>query len=620
MIRKFHAGRPGRMTATAPRTQRGADDTDNTGTFTGIQMAGAELLPDVTHLPVPPSMFADPYNNKALDGDVYGGQRISFMNRYDRFQQLENVLPRVGLGLAKLGMKLRGPEFKLFIPTDAGLSDEIANGLLQDARKFDLDLNLQDWFAVAGKLMARDGTLPILNSADRRFGSGEGITTLDVMPMSHTTLLPIDATPMTAYQNIEQIWEWGTLTGNVTQVIINERNQAKREIHYLKNGRVTLFRFMHQGHQCRDIYNRRTIGLYGVSIMELLDQNAIKPLADIIWGFSKAIGRYGFERLQIENELLAKMVADKTISMDKAGKIMQKEQAVVNNLTPNRDLVTIGKKVSPVGGSFSAADGVIRFKESLERDISYGLMETEAGSGKARGSTFASANISDQDANRVLQSMRMTIREGFEDIIHRHLELLGWEAQQAQQVRIQLAPIQLPPQEIAALLQFDAQYPGIVAPEQMLEMCGLEIPPHATIGPDSARPPTTYKPEEPGNPEPEVPGPKDDQSFKMSSLLPPYLVAARQTYAAEHARKRQRPLRLTASVDNSGHRGQFVQLCGCWIFVREGDSEEEAFQRDTGMNLSAACNHAATESQWEKSGGWPTALKSELRKHGVYTV
>ena len=617
MRKMFHAGRSGRTTAAGARAEQRRDK-DEIGEFTGIQMAGAELMPDLTHQPVPLSMFADPYSNKALDSDVYGGQRISFMNRYDRFQQLENVLPRVGIGLAKLGMKLRGPEFKLFVPTDAGLSDEITNGMLQDARAFDLDLNLQDWFSVAGKLTARDGTVPILNSADRRFGSGEGITTLDVMPMSHTTLLPIDAVPMTAYQNIEQIWEWGTLTGNATQVIINERNQAKREIHYLKNGRVTLLRFMPQGHQCRDIYNRRTIGLYGVSIMELLDQAAIKPLADIIWGFSKAIGRYGFERLQIENELLAKMVQDKTISMTKASQIMQKEQAVINTLVPNRDLVTVGKKVSPVGGSFSAADGVIKFKESLERDVSYGFFETEAGSGKARGSTFASANISDQDANRVLQSLRLTIKEGFEDIIHRHLELLGWPADQAQQVRIQLAPIQLPPQEIAALLQFDAQYPGIVAPEQMLEMCGLEIPPHATIGPDSARPAKEYSPDEPGNPQPNVPGPKDDATFKMSSRITPYLAAARQTHTAEHTKTRARPVRLAASVDHRGHLGQFVQLCGAWVFVRQGDSEEEAFQRDTRMSLAAACSHAEMETGWEKDGGWPKALKAELQKHGTY--
>ena len=579
-----------------------------------IPLQAADLTTDFTGAPIP---GPNGYINKALDVDVYGGRKISYINRFDRFEQLEQVTPRIGMGLSKLGLKLRGPEFKLYIAIDAGLPDEAKHGLLQDSQQFVTNLKLQSHFSAIGRLMARDGTVPVLNTSDKRAGIGEGITKIDYFPMSHTTLLPRDVQPMSGFQNIEQLWEYGTIVGEVTQCIINERMMAKREIHYLRNGRITLFRFMHQGYGCRDIFQRRTKGLYGISLMDMLDIPAIKPLTDIIWGYSKAIGRYGFGRLHIESVLLAKLVEAKMLTPKQAANINAMEQKVLNTLEPNRDLLTMGKTVNEVAGSFSAAEGIIMFKESLERDISYTLCETEAGSGKAKGTTFASSSNADTDNNRVLNAMRDQIRDGMEEIIHRHLTLIGWPEEEADAVKIDLAPIGLPPMEIQALLEYNAQAPpeDQISRDQLFEMCGWHLPPVPSVGSENiSKTNPAQPPEKPGEGTPEVPGLTEGEkpTFYLTSSGKCYLTAA-----GLHKRRGD-PLRfkLAAGIAKKVDEGLLLNLYGANVIVLNGETEEEAFENQTGISLAEAGELAIKETDFEKNTTWNRALQRVCMNHG----
>ncbi|MGD0535917.1 MAG: hypothetical protein ABR999_10855 [Methanoregula sp.] len=581
-----------------------------------VPLGAADLTTDFTQYPS--QRQPDGYINKALDSDVYGGRKISYINRFDRFEQLEQVSPRVSMGLSKLGLKLRGSEFKLYIAIDAALTDEIKHGMLQDGQQFVENLGLQEHFAAAGRLTGRDGTVPILNTSDKRAGNGEGITKLDYIPMSHCTLLPRDVQPMSGFQNIEQLWEYGTILGEVTQCIINERMMAKREIHYLKNGRITLIRFMHQGYGCRDIYQRRTKGIYGISLMDQLDVPAIKPLCDIIWGYSKAIGRYGFGRLHIENEMLAKMVEAKLLTPKQAANIAAMEQKVLNTLEPNRDILTIGKTVKEVAGTFGASEGILAFKESLERDISYVLCETEAGSGKARGTTFASASSADSDNNRVLEAMRNQIRDAFESIIQRHLTLIGWAAADAMAVKIDLAPIELPPMEIQALLQYNAQAlpQDQLTRDQLFEMCGWHLPPLPSVGNENiGQPNPAQPPETPGNGEPLVPGltQQEKPTFYLTSKGRCYLTAA-----GMHKRRGEGlGLKLAAGRYKKTREGTMINLYGANVMVLNGDTEEESFERQTGITLEEAAELAQKEKDFEKStGGWDAAIQRLYMSHG----
>jgi hypothetical protein len=276
------------------------------------------------------------------------------------------------------------------------------------------------------------------------------------------------------------MWEYATILGNVTQVIINERMQAKREIHYLKNGRVTLMRLMHHGHQCRDIYNRNTIGLYGISLAELVDEQ-VKKLEDVNWGFSKAIGRYGYGRLHIDNELLKQRILAGQLSLKQAAKILAAETRVARTMKPNEDILSIGKTVKDIPGGFQNASGVIEFKQSLEKDIAYCLLETEAGSLKAKGSTFASSSVSDMDAVRVMESMRIQLKVGFEDIYRRHLELLGYAEEEAAAIRIELQPIDQPLVDLPTLLTVSAQDPEALSISQAMAIVGIHVPPRETV-------------------------------------------------------------------------------------------------------------------------------------------
>lgn len=602
-------------------------------------LSAADLVPDTSPLARNQWMVGQEYLNKALDTDVYGGRKIAYINRYDRYQQLEQVSPRVGVGLSKLGYKLRGPEFKLYTAIDADLTDEITHGMLQDAQAFVQNLALQERFASWGRLLARDGTVPVLNTSDKRAGNGEGITRIDEIPMSHCTLLPRDVQPMSGFQNVEQLWEYGTIVGDVTQCIINERMMAKREIHYLRNGRITLVRFMRHGNQVRDIFQRRTIGIYGMSLMDLVDQPAIKPLCDVIFGFSKAIGRYGFDRLHIESKMLAEMVISGRLSPKQASNILSKEQMVLNNLEPNRDFLTYGKEITPVTSTFANAAEVVSFMEHCERDISYALMETEAGGGKAKGTTFASANVADLDNNRVLEGMRLQIKIGMEELIQRHLTLLGWNPEDVRAVKIELQPIELPPLEITALLNYNAQArPGDeLSRDQLFEMCGWHVPPVPSVSSLNALPPELQEPpERPGIEEPEVPALRDDE--KKTFYLPSARISVRHNgnlYAARRASAgeirvyltkeglafKQPPelrTKLGAALYDRTHShtgGRLVTICGCEIFQRRDETEEEAFLRETGITMEHAASLARDEKDWEAQQGWQKALESAAARH-----
>jgi len=548
------------------------------------------------------------FANKALDSDVYGGRKISYFNKFDRNQQLETINPRIGVGLMKLGWKLRGSEYRLFCDKSSGISREAEVSILQDSNALTTNLELQNWFSAAGRLLARDGNVPLLNSADARFGIGEGITTLDAMPMSHTTFLPIDAEPMTAYQNEEQLWEYGTLVGGVTQVIMNERMQAKREIHYVENGRVTLIRLMHHGYQCRDIYNRQTIGIYGISLMDLLDPT-IKKLEDINWGFSKAIGRYGFGRLHIDSTLFADLIKNKLLTVKNALKMMVNEQNVMNRLEPNRDILTFGKTVQQIPGGLESATAVIAFKESLEKDLSYGLCETEAGSNKSKGSTFASANISDLDAIRVLEAMRMQLKVGFEGIYKRHLELLGYNDDEAGSIRIELQPISTPVADLQILLNIAAMDPHVLSIGQALEIVGLHVPPRETVDyeedqtleTDDETPPAVQVGKGAATLKPITVFGSTITPLKGESYKAAYERTSKKTFAAavkewkkEHHKESDKKIRVE---DRS--------IFGNHIMVAATQTDREAFEQQTGRNYDDAA------SNWDKETRYLEELKAK---------
>ncbi len=420
------------------------------------------------------------YKNKALNQDVYGGRRISYRNKYDKWQQVEKINQRLSMGLIKLGLRLRGKEYKLFTDPQVELDKEKIKSILQDGNQFTKDLDMQNAFAAGGRLLGRDGSLPILSSANKYVGTGKGVTKLDFMPMSHTTFLPKDVKISSGFENDQQLWEHATMVGDVDKVIMNERNQAMQFIYPMKEGRISLIRLMHHGHETRDIYNRNTIGIYGISLLELLEPT-VKKLEDTMWGISKAMGRYGQGRLHIDDEVLKQRVLDGKTSLKKAAQILAAEQKVFKTMGPDEDIIGIGKTVQELGGIGGNLTGILALKEGWEKDIAYGLLESEPAANKAKGTTFASAYVADMDAVRVLESMRLQLKAGFEKIYARHLSLLGYNAEEANSIRIELQPIDEPVYDLQTLMELAAQYPDKVQIEQVLEMVGLHLPPAPTV-------------------------------------------------------------------------------------------------------------------------------------------
>jgi hypothetical protein len=314
-------------------------------------------------------------------------------------------------------------------------------------------------------------------------------------------------------------------------------------------------------------------------------------------------------------------------------------------MEPNRDIMTVGKTINEVASAFTPASEVISFLELLQKDVSYVFCETEAGSMKAKGSTFASANVADQDSSRVIESIRNELKVGFESIIHRHLGLLGWDEDDAAAVKIELEPMQLPPQTIEALLQFDAQYPNLIMPEQMLELVGLHLPPRASVGLENTEQPLEPRaPDIPGINEPSVPGLRDYEkpTFYISpgqTLLKSRYRTAGRTYITPKGMKIRSAGRIpsemweqykaadqggkvclqAAALDQrkaAGRTGRMVKIRGCHVFVPDGVEVAAAFARQTGLSIEEAGDLEVLEQDFEKKTGWNKVLSEQWNKHG----
>jgi hypothetical protein len=178
--------------------------------------------------------------------------------------------------------------------------------------------------------------------------------------------------------------------------------------------------------------------------------------------------------------------------------------------------------------------------EAVQNDISYGLFETEAGGNRTHsGSNRASSQVSDQDANRVLEALRLQVKVGFESIIKRHLELLGYNEVEAQSIRIELQPIDTPIADLQVLLNIAAMDPKALSMGQAIEMAGLHIPPRQTVDFE------------------------EDQTIQSDDQTPPAVAM---------------PL----------GKGASVTMFGAKINIRPGESIQAAYKRKTKQELSAA--------------------------------
>lgn len=418
--------------------------------------------------------------NRALDSDVYGGLKITYANHFEKLQYIPLVNDRLGVGLIKQGLKL-AKGYRLTVDPKIVQDESRQAEILAICKDLDQDLNTDELFCDAGFQILRDGNIPQLTTGE----PGEGITDVEFLPMDITTFLPKTVKPGSGVKDKEELKNLGLVKGPVTQVVVNESlGKEGWDLHDLtikdEIPRVTLMRLAYRGHKCMDIYGRQTSGIYGMSLVGLLDKT-VKQYEDINWGFSKAIGRYGYGRHIYNDRLLEELIKNGKTSPKAAARLVKQMAATFKKMGPEEDIVGVGIEGQPLSLSISSDGGILNTKESFERDIAYGILETEASSNKAAGTTFASSRTADKEAIRVLGSAQRMIKRAIEvGIYARHLELLGgFSPEECRAVRIELDPLDEPSYTLRDLMDFDSMNPGFISPEQQLEMAGIKVPPKA---------------------------------------------------------------------------------------------------------------------------------------------
>ncbi|MHC1625258.1 MAG: hypothetical protein ACXQS2_04600 [Methermicoccaceae archaeon] len=312
------------------------------------------------------------------DEHVVGNYYLNTTNRFIRYEQLACADPYVSTGLIRLGLTVAG-----------GLKVEVEGtpSLKEDVYEWADGLGLSPMMGVIARLLARDGTVVLHIGWE-----GDTITSLTPLPMAHTTLLPkgVKVGEMPPHM----------LRGEVRTAVLSEMSSPT----VFDRSEFSLFRLFPHGYTCEDIIGRQTLGIYGVSLLEPLERT-VKYRLDLLESFAQSARRHGLGRLYINLKAMEPLLAE-----GRHGEIKQVIDDVkreMAGLEQNQDIVGVGLDVRPIG----TPEGldIVPIKESLERDIAIGLLQSEVTTGKAKGSTYASSYVSERDRLRVLNAIRRHI-------------------------------------------------------------------------------------------------------------------------------------------------------------------------------------------------------------------
>jgi len=338
------------------------------------------------------------------DTTLYGEYKIDNKNKYKRYTQLSLLTPHTFIPLAKTGLSIVSG-FRL-APIE-GTDETFFNEMLAWADMVDLRNKMQN----IARCTVKDGTAIAYTLKN----GAEGITSIQVLPMEFTTLLPKGIKPG---QEVKEL-----MRGEVEQAVLMESEAKSGGSTPFKRDEIAIFRLFHEGYTTTDIMGRETYGMYGISMLEPLTRT-IKNLADLTEGFSGNMRRYGAGRLHINMPQVEKLRGKG--EYDKAKKILDTTITAMQNLSPNEDIITGGAEVNSIPGTHSPQ--VTEMKRSYEMDIHVGLLQSGVSMGDTKGSTYASGYLAEEDRYIILESIQEYIRRIVQvEIIDRQLVLLGKE-------------------------------------------------------------------------------------------------------------------------------------------------------------------------------------------------
>lgn len=241
-----------------------------------------------------------------------------------------------------------------------------------------------------------------------------GISKLKILPMRYITLLTEKEKPGDVPNYVIQ--------GEIDKIIVNEGslNKVKQEVLTLDEVEIT--RYRHHTNFFKDIKRRTTYGIYGRSLIEKIEWR-LQFYLDILESYRKFVKRYGYGRLFINAQVIAKLIEEG--KYDLAMKVLDDIKDEQEKIEENEDIVGVGMDVKQLDTKTGL--DIVTIKESLEKDIATYLFGSEVTIGKAKGTTYASAKKVEEARVRILESYRRQLRRSLERILNKQAELLGYK-------------------------------------------------------------------------------------------------------------------------------------------------------------------------------------------------
>jgi len=383
----------------------------------------------------------------------FGDKQLDVTNRYVYFEQLENIDSTVSMSILSTALLLaKGFETYIDKPEDEITAED--RRVKEEIDEWAADLNLDEVVLHVAQHLIRDGTVPVYKFIDR--GS---IESLEFLPMRNVTLLPEGVKPGDRPPYV--------LKGEIETICVNEGSQ--HDLIKYEREEVALFRYLHRGRFEEDILGRMTYGFYGKSILKSVEL-LIKMKWDLLDSFARMMKRHGYARLFINYYSLEDLM--KEGRWKEAYEILQQAVNEQAQLEENQDIIGAGFDIKPLTTETSV--DVTDIVDMLDKYIAIGLLQTEPSSGRARGSTYASAYVTEERNLRILQSLQRQIRRTMEkEIIGHQLKLMGAEGTP---IKIRFDPLAEPEYSLRDLSELYMN--GIITLEEARVKAGFppEIP------------------------------------------------------------------------------------------------------------------------------------------------
>jgi len=382
---------------------------------------------------------------RTLTSFKVGDFEIDNTNPFKKYEQLGSI-DIVADPLDKAALEMAAG-FEIYSEDES--QEEDVNKLREWAAEINLDAHA---LTVARELLEKGTAVCLLEQ------KGDTITDLKLLPMRTVTLLTEKEQPG-AYPTY-------TIWGEVDKVIINEGmngSDFKQEVFDIKD--CQLYRYNHYANFFKDIKGRETYGLYGRSLIDKIEWR-LEFYFDLLESYRRFVQRYGYGRLFINSEVLARLIEEGRYEEAKA--VLEDMKTKQEEIEENQDIVGIGMEVQQLDTNTGL--DILGIKESLEKDIAAYLFSSETASGKAKGTTYASAYVVEQQRIRILESYRRQIRRQLEQLIRKQAEM--WGITNAENIKVRFEKLdkeKYEAKDIAVLYQA-----GVLTTNEARKLAGFE--------------------------------------------------------------------------------------------------------------------------------------------------